>query len=549
MKICLTGPGVMSIPPLGWGAVEILVWDYKCELERLGHQVLIVNTPNLYEIISTCNDFNPDFVHVQYDEHYGIVNHLNCKKIAITSHFGYLEQVFEYPGAEGYKQTFEGFRSVIDKCYIFCLSEGIKQYYIKYGFPENRLRVTPNGARDDLFKFNEICLYPNRSIYLAKIDYRKRQEKFRKYNANIYFAGNIADDCFIRDEFYLGEWKKQYLYDNLTNYANLVLLSDGEADPLVTKEAFMAGLGVVVSQYATANLDTSLPFIDVIPENRINDVDYVRNTIIENRIKSVSNRKEIKEYAKNFSWKTLIPKYVNIIETLLPKKLKIGIIVITTRKYKSFLNPILKSFDEYLLNDHQVEYNVFYDDPSFEVINTKRPIHRLIIPDFPYPYATLYRYRIINTHKEALIKYDYLLYIDVSMLVVAPVDETVINLNGLVAVEHPGFYKNKIGTYETNKNSLAYFDISDRKYPYVQGSVQGGKSDLYLAAVDKMRERIDMDEQKGIIALWHDESHWNKYINETEDNIRLLSPSYSHCKLPDVSPIILKLDKNSEIRS
>ncbi len=44
MKIVLIGPGIMPIPPTGWGAVEILVWDTKIALEKLGHEVLIINT-------------------------------------------------------------------------------------------------------------------------------------------------------------------------------------------------------------------------------------------------------------------------------------------------------------------------------------------------------------------------------------------------------------------------------------------------------------------------------------------------------------------------
>lgn len=38
MKITLVGPGIMPIPPTGWGAVEILVWDTKNALEDLGHK-------------------------------------------------------------------------------------------------------------------------------------------------------------------------------------------------------------------------------------------------------------------------------------------------------------------------------------------------------------------------------------------------------------------------------------------------------------------------------------------------------------------------------
>ena len=66
MKIVLIGPGIMPIPPTGWGAVEILVWDTKIALEKLGHEVLIINTKNGRQIIDEINNFKPDFVHVHY---------------------------------------------------------------------------------------------------------------------------------------------------------------------------------------------------------------------------------------------------------------------------------------------------------------------------------------------------------------------------------------------------------------------------------------------------------------------------------------------------
>ena len=37
MKISIIGPGIMPIPPTGWGAVEILIWDSKNDLEKLGY--------------------------------------------------------------------------------------------------------------------------------------------------------------------------------------------------------------------------------------------------------------------------------------------------------------------------------------------------------------------------------------------------------------------------------------------------------------------------------------------------------------------------------
>lgn len=305
MKICIVGPGIMSIPPTGWGAVEILIWDYKEILERLGHEVIIVNTRDQNQIIKICNSNSPDFVHIQYDEFWQVCDLLNCDNVAITSHFGYLDQESKYDFY--YNRIMDGFVSM-KKGKIFALSPSISDQYRKRGFDNNRLKVVPNGVRDDLFQFTSVCEYIDRSICLAKIETRKRQYLLHNIK-DIYFAGNIVDNRYNKNN-YLGEWSKYHLYQNLTKYANLVLLSDGEAHPLVCLEAMSAGLGLVISEYATANLDLSLPFIDVIPESKMSDIDYISDVIKSNREKSITMRDDIRKYViDNFSWERIVKDY------------------------------------------------------------------------------------------------------------------------------------------------------------------------------------------------------------------------------------------------
>lgn len=301
----------MPIPPQGWGAVEILIWDYKETLEKNGHEILIVNEKRRDDIVRLTDSFNPDFIHIQYDEFYDLENEFKCKNVAITSHFGYLEQPNRY---EGYWNIFHGFLGM-KVARIFALSPSIAKVYTSGGFSADRVFVTPNGVRDELFSFNTECAFPNRSIYLAKVDYRKRQYLFQGIPF-LDFAGNLVDPRYNKHN-YLGEWNKTVLHEQLTNYANLVLLSDGEAHPLVCMEAMAAGLGLVISEYATANLDLSLPFIDIIPEIKINDLEYVSKVIADNQKKSVSMRPDIRSYAKeSFSWDKVIKKYLQIIDLL-----------------------------------------------------------------------------------------------------------------------------------------------------------------------------------------------------------------------------------------
>ena len=312
MKIVLIGPGIMPIPPTGWGAVEILVWDTKIALEKLGHEVLIINTKNGREIIDQINNFRPDFVHVHYDEFVPIVPFIQYPN-AITSHYGYLERPKMFGG---YANVANEFMRV--KPNVFCLSEGIEKVY-NIMFNISNTFVTPNGVNLNEFNYVSDPDYPDRSIYLAKIDYRKRQHLFQSIDS-LWYAGNIADDRFNTKKNYLGEWSKDRLYNELTDYGNLVLLSDGEAHPLVCMEALASGLGVVVCEWGKANLDITKEFITVIPEDKIEDISYVEEQIIKNREYSVAHRDEIREYGEQFDWVKVIEKhYLPNVEKVIAK--------------------------------------------------------------------------------------------------------------------------------------------------------------------------------------------------------------------------------------
>jgi len=313
MKITLVGPGENHpIPPIGWGAVEILIWDNKNILEKMGHKVQIVNTSNRSRIIEEINQFNPDFVHIHYDDMIDVYPYINYPR-AISSHFGYLEQPNKF---NGYEKLLNQFLQIQPN--IFCHSPGIYDTYrYAYGIPNSKLFLTSNGVRSELFRYSTEPVHSDKSIYVAKVDYRKRQHLFQSISS-LYYAGNCDYPSFNKNINYLGEWNKQTLYESLTDFGNLVLLSDGENHALVCMEALAAGLGVVVSEYATAHLDLSKNFITVIPEEKINDIEYIEDKIIKNREYSVKNREEIKQYSKVFEWETVIKKlYLPSVERII----------------------------------------------------------------------------------------------------------------------------------------------------------------------------------------------------------------------------------------
>lgn len=309
-KLVIIAPGYKTFPPNGWGAVESIVWDYYENLlkkkDLYNITVEIVNQQNLVRIIHECNSHNPDFIHIMFDDYIHVVPYLKCANIFYTSHYAYLTN-----GKADYKY-FNILNSVIefqDRITINAISRDIENVYRQIGFQGN-INIICNGAREDLFEFTLEPKKGDRSAYVAKIEMRKAQYKYQ-FIPGIDFIGNYHNSPFDRNlNSYLGEWDKPELYQNLTHYANLVLLSEAEADPLVIKEALIAGLGLVISECSTANLDLNKEFISVVPNNRLNDLEYVDMVIKRNRLISIQMRKEIREYGiSNFSWNKIVERY------------------------------------------------------------------------------------------------------------------------------------------------------------------------------------------------------------------------------------------------
>jgi glycosyltransferase involved in cell wall biosynthesis len=312
--IILIAPGYMPLPAPGWGAVERIVWDYYENLKKRNYNIQIVNTSNPNQIIQECNKLNPDIVHIMYDDHIVVAPYLTSKNIYYTSHYAYITHPkFQQNYSYYFNNIFQKVIQLKEKIKLNVISDDIKKIYVKYGFPAEKINVIRNGAREDNYLYKTTPLKSNKSIYLGKVELRKGQYKYQSIS-NIDFVGNYHDSSFDKTNAnYLGEWTKDKLYEQLTEYGNLVLLSEGEADPLVVKEALLAGLGVVISECSAANLDLTKQFITIIPNLHLNDLIYVKNTIEQNRLVSIKCRDEIRKYAiNNFSWKKIIDEYCKI---------------------------------------------------------------------------------------------------------------------------------------------------------------------------------------------------------------------------------------------
>jgi len=301
----------VSIPPKGWGAVEGILWDYKTWLEKLGHKVVIVNTDDRRKIIDTINRCRPDVVHVHQHNFADILNKIRVPVKIFTSHSGYRlsKRATWWSLQEHFVQYLK------DGLFFFVLSPVWRKVFLDCGYNPDEVFVTLNGADHRRFRFRKTPLHENRSIYLGQITVNKKQSLYQAIDS-IDFAGPLSDDKKFdkTHKNYLGEWTRDTLYEHLSDYANLVILSKAEvAAPLVVLEALVCGLGVVVSTAASGNLDTKLPWISVIPDEKTTDVAFVEAEIARNREISLRHREQIREYGiENFSWEKLVPRYADL---------------------------------------------------------------------------------------------------------------------------------------------------------------------------------------------------------------------------------------------
>jgi histo-blood group ABO system transferase len=200
---------------------------------------------------------------------------------------------------------------------------------------------------------------------------------------------------------------------------------------------------------------------------------------------------------------------------------KVNLLLIATAKYTQYLQPLIESADKYFLTPHEVTYCVFTDNPNL-AITSNRQIRYFTVEHRGWPWATLMRFDYFLSHRDKLPLAEYTYYVDVDVLFKSPIGDEI--FGDLVAVEHCGFIGER-GTYETRPKSLAYVRPNEGRKYYGGGFMGGNKA--FWDAIGILRDNINKDNHKGVVAVHHDESHWNKYLIGHPPTVEL-SPSYHY---------------------
>lgn len=235
----------------------------------------------------------------------------------------------------------------------------------------------------------------------------------------------------------------------------------------------------------------------------------------------------------------------------------LGVFTVATNDYLQHWMKMVTSFDKQISKQVRCKFYVFTDQPSAALEHAKTltagsSVKIIEVPNYGWPEATILRFDLISSVCEQAQE-DVLMHLDADMFVHKPLEVDFLTASdsyGIFAVAHPGFYKSFLkkqkldgcitrssrglvkkwpgisvkGAWETRTGvSEAYVPPSLRKV-YVCGAVWGGKRDRFVPMVRALRDAVARDTRSGEMAIWHDESHLNRWMSENP--FELLNPKY-----------------------
>ena len=152
--------------------------------------------------------------------------------------------------------------------------------------------------------------------------------------------------------------------------------------------------------------------------------------------------------------------------------MKLAVVFIGTNKYLNFLPTWHEACEKYLAPKTEKQYFVFTDGELQDVPDN---IINFYQEHLPWPYITLKRWDTILKAKDVLEQFDYVLFLDADMRVVAEVtEEDLFTDKKFIGVHHPCHalgmqpHTQFPGAFETNPESLASISEEDDITTYWQ---------------------------------------------------------------------------------
>ncbi len=261
-----------------------------------------------------------------------------------------------------------------------------------------------------------------------------------------------------------------------------------------------------------------------------------------------------------------------------PMSRDVVVLTVATNLYIDYWKQMVQSAEQHLAPGSDLTFYVFTDQPDearqFGNTLIRSNVVPIVIPSLGWPEATLLRYELFRDSWH-LIMGEVVIHLDADMLFVS---DTYLNpdpaewLGGIALVRHPGFRRPRfsrlpklylaaplllvwdlkrwlrlggLGDWEVSQDSLAYVPRK-RRHTYVCGGTWMGLREPLGVMINELADRTRRDLQRGVVAIWHDESHLNWFASTHAHELLDSEKCYAegHPNLEDLYPEIIAVAKD-----
>jgi len=217
LKICHISPGNIEIPPKGWGAIEKVIWNYKIQLEKLGHTVDIC-VPQKFV------DKNYDIIHCHmYNQAVTDIYEIHKKRFLFSLHDHH---------AYKWGKDSKVFKDNLDAMKKSIISITHAEYLIDYFDQTDKLFFLSHGVDTEKYKFKDYKKLSHKLLCVANNGLIGKPEEDRK---GFRYAIEAAKELDLPITIVGPNGNKSFFdhHKDLLEYDRLNIISDPGEDELV----------------------------------------------------------------------------------------------------------------------------------------------------------------------------------------------------------------------------------------------------------------------------------------------------------------------------
>jgi GR25 family glycosyltransferase involved in LPS biosynthesis len=241
-------------------------------------------------------------------------------------------------------------------------------------------------------------------------------------------------------------------------------------------------------------------------------------TILRNKPFSIQtgSYSDIRKVDQRNEFEDFFNQQYKIINTLLQVKRKsIGIYGIFLGNYQVLYKDFISHIEANFYPNIKKYYYIVSDNKELPKYNDRTFIYNTEM--IGWPYSTLYRFiYFLQFKKEDIALSEVIFFLNANGRIIQKIYSPIIN-ESLFFTHHCAFVNKPydVLTYEkSNKSNACIPYETEFNYEYFTGAFHGGETSQFIKMCEILSERIFEDERNGYIAIWHDESHINRYCYE-----------------------------------